>query len=280
LLLARPLRFALTALLFCLTADSLSASAFIRGAYYRLGDDDPGAAPNATGNNPTRDSFGDAQHLTRFGSQFYQSNVPPSGPQPNKLSMSFQIFTSTPGSGQLGYYGRNESLSMIEQGYALEAWVQTSTFFDGPTPSQLIAYNGDPAANGFGLYRTGSDYVARIGTFERKLAPANDSEWHHLAYVQSLGTSSYYFDGALVAETDKDPLPIAATGGFWLAGRSIPTGAADLFEGAIDEVRYQSFNPMAAGAFEPTNFLITPEPGAATLLLCAGATLLHRRKRA
>jgi hypothetical protein len=29
-----------------------------------------------------------------------------------------------------------------------------------------------------------------------------------------------------------------------------------LFNGWMDEVRYQSFNPLAAGAFEPTAFLI------------------------
>ena len=44
-----------------------SASAIVRGAYYRLGDDGPGAAAGAIGNDPTKDSFGDKLDVTRFG---------------------------------------------------------------------------------------------------------------------------------------------------------------------------------------------------------------------
>jgi hypothetical protein len=98
--------------------------------------------------------------------------------------------------------------------------------------------------------------------------------------VQSLGSESYYYDGKLVLQTTSDPLPVAATGGFWLGGRSTASGAADLFSGQIDEVRYQSFNPIAAGAFEPTNFLITvPEPAAACLCLVAALLIGGRRSR-
>ena len=53
-----------------------SANAVVRGAYYRLGDDDPGAAPSLLGNNPTKDSFSDALDLTRFG----RRTIPPMSP--------------------------------------------------------------------------------------------------------------------------------------------------------------------------------------------------------
>src|SRR5207245_1774203 len=119
----------------------------------------------------------------------------------------------------------------------------------GPT-GQLIAYNGDPTANGFGFYRDAASYVARIGAFEQVLGPATDNTWHHLAYVHSFSDASYFFDGKLVKDTTTDPVPLTASGGFWLGGRSTSTGSADLFNGWIDEVRYQSFNPLAAGAFE------------------------------
>jgi hypothetical protein len=52
------------------------------------------------------------------------------------------------------------------------------------------------------------------------------------------------------------------------------------YNGWLDEVRYQTFNPMAAGAFDPTAFLIVPVPEPATGLLLAGAAtaaLLRRR---
>src|ERR1051325_8431679 len=92
-----------------------SANAFVRGAYYRLGDDDPGAAAGAVGNNPTKDSFNDALDLARVGSPRYAADVPPRGPSPNKLSMSFAN-NGLGGPAVLGYYGRTPSLSMIEQG--------------------------------------------------------------------------------------------------------------------------------------------------------------------
>jgi hypothetical protein len=58
-------------------------------------------------------------------------------------------------------------------------------------------------------------------------------------------------------------LPTSGQGGFWLGGLS--TGVSDegayLFNGWIDEVRYQSFNPLSAGAFNPTAFLIRDPAG-------------------
>src|ERR1700730_11609775 len=65
------------------------ASAIVRGAYYRLGDDDPGAVVDGTGNNPTRDSFGEKWALERFGRPRYSADVPARGPLGNTLSMAF-----------------------------------------------------------------------------------------------------------------------------------------------------------------------------------------------
>ena len=242
------------------------AAAFIRGAYYRLGDADPGATPGTIGNDPTQDSFGDDLDLDRFDSPRYSADVPPRGPFGNKLSMAFAN-DSLGGPAIPGFYGREDSLSMVEQGYALEAWVKNVPpgLLDSPDGevSSLLAYNGQPDSNGFGLFLSGDEYVARVGSFERSLGPATAFEWHHLAYVQSLGTASYYYDGKLVHETTSDPLPTPAAGGFWLGG--LGTGASDeganLFNGWIDEVRYQSFNPLSAGVFNPTAFLIRDPAG-------------------
>jgi hypothetical protein len=244
------------------------AAAFIRGAYYRLGDDDLGATPGTIGNDPTQDSFGDDLDLDRFGSPRYSADVPPRGPWESKLSMAFAN-DSLGGPAFPGFYGRHDSLSMVEQGYALEAWVKNVPpgLLDSPDGevSSLLAYNGQPDSNGFGLFLSGDEFVARVGTFERPLGPATAFQWHHLAYVQSLGTASYYYDGKLVHETTSDPLPTTANGGFWLGG--LGTGTSDegegtyLFNGWIDEVRYQSFNPLSAGAFNPTAFLIRDPAG-------------------
>jgi hypothetical protein len=268
-----------------LAASDCWGSAFVRGGYYRLGDDDPGAAPGALGNPITRDSLGDDEPLSRYGLPHYASDVPPRGPSDNKLSMMFvndeQLLGPFPGA-----YGRTQSLPMIEQGYALEAWAKAAPSLRVAQRNGLVAYNGDPqSANGFGFFQHAENYVLRAGDFERVLGPATDGQWHHLAYVQSLGTSSYYYDGQLVGETNKDPLPAAANGGFHLAGllkgQLIDTPPFP-FDGWIDEVRYQTFNPIAAGAFNPTAFLIgppVPEPVAAPLLACAALLALRRRRR-
>jgi hypothetical protein len=264
------------------------ASAFVRGGYYRLGEDDPGAVAGQIGNDPTRDSFADQLHLARIQSPRYSADVPPGGPFGSRLSMSFAN-SSLGGPGVPGYYGRTDSLEMVSGGFALEAWVNNAgDVFVGPgvdplAPNRLVAYNGDPNANGFGLFVSNDRYVARIGgaggVIQRDLGPADLLTWHHIAYIHSLGTSSYYYDGKLVGESTTDPVPLAASGGFWIGGNAHPLKdpGEHLFNGWIDEVRYQSFNPLAAGSFNPTNFLITPEPSAGTILVAAALLAIRRR---
>lgn len=269
----------------CLTLQ-VRASAFVRGAYYRLGEDDPGAVAGAVGADPTIDSFGDALNLSRTGSPHYSSNVP-KGYAASKLSMSFAN-EGLGGPAFLGYYSRSAPLPTIEQGIALEAWVNTpaiSVALDPPTAPHLIAYNGTPGVDGFGFYEMGGNYFARIGANDQLLGPTDDSAWHHIAYVQSFGNASFYYDGKLVNSTSSAPLPITPTGGFWLGGRKSAASDVDLFNGYVDEVRFQSFNPLAAGAFEPDAFLIdAPEPSSlgvlAFALLCVPSVSRRRRRLA
>jgi hypothetical protein len=274
-----------------LSSCTVLASAFVRGAYYQLGDADPGAASGAVGNDPTLDSFSDAQNLKRVGSPHYAADVPALGPAGDKLSMSFANI-GLGGPAFPAAYDRTDPLPVVVQGIALEAWVKAGpTNLDAPSQAreELLAYNGDPAANGFGFFLTGDQYVARLGPMSTRppgvpqptdhvLGPADVGAWHHLAYVYSLGTSTYYFDGKPVSTSTTDPAPLAATAGFFLGGR--PSGDAIQwgFNGWLDEVRYQSFNPLSAGVFQPDAFLITPEPTALTLLAPATLLLLRRRR--
>lgn len=261
-------------------AREASASAFVSGAYYRLGDDDPGAVAGNIGSDSTIDSFSNKLDLARYGSPTYSSDVPSQGPFGDKLSMTFDN-EGLGGPAFPGVYGRATSLPMTEQGYALEAWVKAGPTNLDSIPNDLLAYNGDPASNGFGFFLHDDSYVARIGTFERVLGPVAVGEWHHLAYVKTFNTADYYYDGKLVFETTGDALPVAGSGGFWLGGMGkIPSESGSfLFNGWIDEVRYQSFNPLAAGAFNPTAFLIQPipEPSTACLVACGVVCLLANR---
>jgi hypothetical protein len=256
------------------------ASAFVSGAYYRLGDDDPGAVSGAVGNDPTLDSFTSALNLSRVGAPHYSSNTP-AGYTLSKLSMAFAN-EGLGGPSFLGYYTRPKPLP-TDQGYAIEAWVNTPTIsplLDPPTAPHLIAYNGTPGTDGFGLYEIGGQYVARLGATDHPLGPTGDDAWHHVAYIQSFDNASFYYDGKLVSSTTGDPTPLAPTGAFWLGGRNLTGDDTDLFNGYIDEVRYQAYNPIAAGAFEPASFLIdAPEPSAIALLgLAISFGTLRRRK--
>jgi len=191
-----------------------------------------------------------------------------------------------------GSYGRATALPTVEQGLALEAWVKAGpTNLDVPaTPrNELLAYNGDPATGGFGLFLHNGNYVARLGpAFERTLGPADVGAWHHLAYVFSLGSSSYYFDGKRVSESTTDPAPtVASADGFWLGARPDAASSAGAtlyaFNGWLDEVRFQSFNPIAAGAFDPAQFLVVPEPTTPTVLAlgtCVALAVTRSGRRA
>jgi MYXO-CTERM domain-containing protein len=268
-----------------LPASRCRASAIVQGAYYQLGDADPAAAPGALANNPTVDSFINHLDLTRFGSPHYAADVPARGPSGDKLSMQFAN-GGLGGPAILGFYGRSDSLAMVQQGYALEAWVKAGpanlNIATGNPAMSLIAYNGDPSTNGFGLVQDGTKYVVDVAGTLHALGSAEVGAWHHVAYVQSLGTSSYYYDGQLVGQSTTDPIPTSALGGFWIGGHGSATAPLDLFNGGVDEVRYQSFNPLAAGAIDPTAFLITPavpEPSLTALAGFAALAALRRRCR-
>ena len=76
---------------------------------------------------------------------------------------------------------------------------------------------------------------------------------------------------------------MAATpdGGFWVGGQSVVASLpAFPFDGLVDEVRYQAYNPIAAGVFDPTDFLISaPEPGSLWLVAFIAAPILLARRR-
>jgi hypothetical protein len=271
--------FALAALAVSFLANDLCASAFVKGAYYRLGDDDLGAVAGAVGADPTVDSFADKLDLVRFGTPKYSSDVPPKGPVDSHLSMAFPN-VGLGGPAFPAVYSNPKPLPMVEQGYSLELWVKAGPL-DLDQPQQpvtgLLAYDGTPGNDGFGFFQEDENYVARVGAFERVLGPATVGEWHHLAYIKNFGTVDYFYDGKLVAESVSDPLPLAATGAFWLGGFGDPLAGGSLaFNGWMDEVRYQSFNPIAAGAFDPTAFLIrpTPEPPAGVMAVLGLAMLV------
>jgi hypothetical protein len=106
--------------------DRCHASAFVKGAYYRLGDEDPGATAGAIGADPTRDTFVDALHLGRSGSPHYAADVPALGPVGDKLSMAFAN-GGLGGPAVPGFYGRDAALPVVPQGLPMRSSTSRSS---------------------------------------------------------------------------------------------------------------------------------------------------------
>ena len=263
-----------------LWSPTVCASAFVRGAYYKLGDADPGASAGNVGNDPTIDSFAELLNLSRRGQPTYSADVS-SLSIDSKLSMRFTNDPAGAGGGSplpAAAYSRSTSLDMSQQGFGLETWVKIEPNSDA-SGYGLIAYNGNPASDGFGFFRHGGTYVLRIGSFEKPLGAAPAGQWHHLAFLHEFTSNRYYYDGKLIEQSTTDPTPLTASTGFAL-GADVTGAEHDLFNGWIDEVRYFTYNPLAAGAFNPESFLIAPEPGSAAMLALAVFGCLGRRGRA
>jgi hypothetical protein len=189
-------------------------------------------------------------------------------------------------------YGRLSPIDAAQQGVVLEAWAKLGpSNLDTPTTDDLRIIALDEGPN-YGLLLHNGTYVAKFQSAEFPIAQAEVGVWHHLALVRNFNLLSWYYDGNLVNQVVQDPPgPPPSTGAFWVGGMSgnpVATVNADLsgntvegFNGWIDEVRLQTFNPAAAGAFEPTAFLISPapEPTGITLLALGGAALVARRRR-
>ncbi len=256
-------------------------SAVVFGDYYRLGDDDPGAAAGNTGNATTVDSALWRLDLGRAGAPAYSADTS-SRAVGSKLSMSF---VNSPGSGgpasSPSYYSRTSSAS-LQTGYGLETWVKSSVLT--PVDSSgyaVIAAVGDPFADGFGILQHGSNYVVRAGTMEKTLAPVSTDKWIHLAYVRTFNTDDFYVLGALLDEAASSTPATTLADTFALGADVFDAQHSDLFNGLIDETRLLTYNPLAAGAFSPAEFLISPVPEPSSLLLlgCAVGFIARRRAR-
>src|SRR6266699_1840069 len=127
-------RLGVAFLLGLLSPSAAWASAFVRGAYYRLGEDDPGAIVGHIGNDPTKDSFADMLDLARAGQPLYSSDVSPAAP--STISMAFPNNSGIAG-GPAAFYSRATPLDMSQQGYALETWVKPLTPLTDPPAIEL-----------------------------------------------------------------------------------------------------------------------------------------------
>src|SRR5215468_9860900 len=107
--------------------------------YYRLGEDDPGAASGADFTS-TRDDVR-TNHLTVFDAPFWTTDVSSAASAHTASVFSMQFF-------QGGPYGICSNVLTTATGnFGIEAWVKPNT----TSGNHCIAYNGSTASNGWGL---------------------------------------------------------------------------------------------------------------------------------
>lgn len=250
-------------------------------AFYRLGEDDPGAGPSTVGMDPTFDAGPNQLNLSRFGSPHYSSDVLAKG---STVSMLFNPTTSD------AYY--RPPVTAQTDNVGVEAWVKSSgKAGSGSSASGVIAYNGSPGVDGFGLVRVDSAtpfggltsaYEGVLGNTVVGLTAVPDATWTHLALVRSSGTTTFYVNG--VAAGTSSAADAAGTQAFGVgasyndqAARPVPT--ADYLSGLVDQVRVFSFAPGQFDAAADLSFQSAPEPASIALAALGSLGLLARRRR-
>jgi hypothetical protein len=207
--------------------------------WYRLGENDPGAASGGVATNTT-DLMG-LVHLKPFGSPRY-TNAVFSGPS-DGLASSLAVHFN--GANQ---FFSNAVVSTAINNFGIEAWVRpnvTNSSFSG-----AIAYNGN-AVSGWGLFGNGPNYVATFGGVGNfTFGPAAVGTWAHLALVRDSGNTKLYFNG--VAVVTNTTAPNSPSGGLEI-GHFVGATFNGPFNGAVDEVRVFTFAP---GQFSANDLLL------------------------
>ena len=230
-------------------------------AWYRLGENDPGAANGQVVTNVTAELLG-TRPLLQFGSPRYTNAI--STLASNRVESSLAIKFN----GTSQWLQTNALLSTAVNNFGIEAWVRAANVNPG---ARAIAYNGNTGANGWGLYQFSNTFRGLLGgvTWVGS-ASAIAGTWTHLALVRNNGTNHFYRDGSEIAGSIT--VPVAPNGAFAVGGNPTAPGF-ELFAGDIDEVRVFTFAPnqfaasdllpnvqrvatLAASGIGPTNALL------------------------
>ena len=212
--------------------------------WYRLGEDDPGAAAGLAATN-TVDLIG-LRDLKQFGSPLYTSAVSTTASDHVGSSLAVQFNGSS-------QYFSNGVVSIATNNFCIEAWVKPNSV---SSPLRLIAYNGDTTADGWGIYQNRTNYfgvfggVAQVGG---TALTATAGTWTHVALVRASGVAALYINGVVNGHaTNAAPVQAVKGDGFAIgAAPQAPHGG--VFNGAIDEVRVFTFG---TGQFRTSDLLV------------------------
>lgn len=215
----------------CVFSGSSTYATVTNVAWYRLGENDPGARSGNAVTNTTADLVG-PNHLKQFGSPLYSTAV--SAGAASQLKSSFAVnFNGT------SQYLSNTVVSTAVNNFGIEAWVKPNATAAG---NRTIVFNGSSTVSGWGfIQHGGTEYVASLGgvtSFGSGTAAAG--VWTHLALVRSSGTTTFYVDGVVSGTSVSAPIQPATS---FIVAAHPQFLANTFFNGAIDEVRVFTFGP-------------------------------------
>jgi hypothetical protein len=237
LVLTLPSRF--LALILIIAPAAATHAGVTNLVWYRLGENDPGAATGLAVTNTTADLAGGGP-LTQFNGPRYTNGLFSGAPDgfSSSLAISFN---------GINQFLSNSVVLSGTDGFALEVWVKPNQTTN--SVSNAIVYNG-AFLNGYGFYGNRPNYTVLFsGRTNLTLGPATAGIRAHLALARDGGTK-LYFNGIAVATNTTSPI---FPNGDFEVGHGLGDLLAGYFDGVIDEVRVFTFAP---GQFNPNDLLI------------------------
>jgi len=219
-------------------------------AYFRLGEDDPGAAAGKPVGEETVNHAG-PWPLKKYGAPRYAAGAAAAG---STLAVNFT------GADHECFFRHDLFQSPIDN-FILEAWVRPNRIANYPT---YVVCNGSSSitlADGYGLLLAEDGWVVHVpwAETERLGIPYTVGEWVHVALVRDRGSLQLWLNGRLAKDLGGTLVPRQPSGPFAIGGQpeSVVPDPKDAhsFDGEIDEVRLSEFG----GAFTP-DMLLFQEP--------------------
>ena len=235
------------AALFITAAPGAKAGTLLPVAWWRMGENDPGAADGGS-TYTAKNELGGGLMLPQ-GARF-SADVPN-----NTLGSTLGLRLNT------GQFGINPVVTDAIDNFGLELWVKP----DSADAPQCLAYNGDSSSTGWGIYLANGLYVGVIGgvAFVGG-SPAAQGVWTHVALVRDGGVATLYVNGVSAGADASEPG--SPSGAFGVGVAPQTSNTEFLAGGTIDEVRVFVF---AAGEFNPSDLLYNygrPKPASMTLV--------------
>jgi hypothetical protein len=228
-------------------------------AYYRLGENDPGALAGHAANATTIDIVSGFDLFAVGNPSTYSSNTGVAG-STLSLSVNGGGYTNVP--------------IQLSDNWGMEVWAYSTNATAAATGEGDVAFNGDYAASGgMGLFQNGTVWAGLVSGLAWMYGPTVvTNTWTHLAVVTTGGSTTFYVNGT-VAATGPAPAPVSSVGDFSIGFDADPyAGRPSYFQGFIDEVRVFT---VAPGLFSTNDLLLASAPPAlAVSSLKAGTNIV------